>query len=93
MHGHFRQGFSNTAGGISSSAGTTEKIIGWSKSTTNLYFDPFHGELPTAKEKDAIAKLVAGTHLYAADAGASDTYAITLAPVPAAYTAGMAVLS
>lgn len=28
---------------------------------------------------------------YAADAGSTDTYAITLSPVPAAYTAGMAV--
>lgn len=32
-----------------------------------------------------------GTDLYAADAGASDAYAVTLSPVPASYTTGMTV--
>lgn len=32
-----------------------------------------------------------GSEIYAADAGANDTYAITLAPVPAAYVTGMVV--
>lgn len=32
---------------------------------------------------------IQGALNYAADAGANDTYAITLAPAPAAYTAGM----
>lgn len=35
------------------------------------------------------ASVQKGTWLYAADGGASDAYAITLAPVPAAYAAGM----
>ncbi len=33
----------------------------------------------------------AGSETYAADAGASDTYVITLSPAPAAYTAGMVI--
>lgn len=32
---------SNTAGAISSSAGTNERIIGVARTTTNLYFDPY----------------------------------------------------
>lgn len=32
---------SNTAGDISSSAGTNERIIGVARTTTNLYFDPY----------------------------------------------------
>jgi len=32
-----------------------------------------------------------GTDLYAADAGANDTYVVTLSPVPVAYTTGMTV--
>lgn len=35
------------------------------------------------------ATIQKGTWLYAADAGASDTYAVTLAPAPAAYATGM----
>lgn len=34
----------------------------------------------------------AGSYQYAADAGSNDTYAITLSPVPTAYTAGMVVV-
>lgn len=42
--------------------------------------------------KDAgvsVANLQAGTIIYAADAGVTDAYAITLSPVPAAYVTGM----
>jgi len=42
---------SNTAGGISSSAGTTSRKIGVARSTTNLYFDPVYGNLPSAPQK------------------------------------------
>lgn len=46
---------SDTAGEISESAGTNEKIIGWSKSATEVYFDPYHGELPSSGEKAAMS--------------------------------------
>ena len=45
----------NTAGAISSSAGTTSKIIGVAKSTTSIYFDPVFNSALTASEKAAIA--------------------------------------
>lgn len=46
---------SDTAGEISATAGTNEKKIGWASETTVLYFDPYHGELPTGAEKAAMA--------------------------------------
>lgn len=45
---------SDTAGEIAETAGTTEKIIGFSKSGTELYFDPYFGAFVTASEKDAL---------------------------------------
>ncbi len=40
----------------------------------------------------ALSKSVqSGSYIYAADSGASDAYAITLSPAPAAYVAGMAI--
>lgn len=44
---------SNTAGGISASAGTTERVIGIARSTTNLFFDPDFYYIPTALQKAA----------------------------------------
>lgn len=98
---------SNTAGAISASAGTTSKKIGVSRTATNLYFDPNFGSLPTAAQIAALAgnngtpsstnKFVTqtgfqnGAEVYAADAGANDTYVVTLSPVPSAYTTGMVV--
>lgn len=46
---------SDTAGEISSSAGTTERVIGIARNATNLYFDPNFSYTPTADEKDAMA--------------------------------------
>lgn len=46
---------SDTAGVIAESAGTVERIIGFSKSATQLYFDPYFGAFVTADEKDAMA--------------------------------------
>lgn len=46
---------SNTAGQISSSAGTNSLRVGEAKSSTELYFDPVSYELPTGKEKAAMA--------------------------------------
>ena len=45
---------SNTAGGISSSAGTTEVSIGSAKSTTELYFYPRLNQQITENEQDAL---------------------------------------
>lgn len=64
------------------------------------------GRVPTQAENDALAAtttpsssnlfvtqkdLQRGTELYAADAGANDTYVITLSPAPAAYVTGMKI--
>lgn len=46
---------SNTAGGLSSSPGTKEAVIGISKSTTSLYFAPRFAQQLTEDEQDAIA--------------------------------------
>lgn len=46
---------SNTAGAISSTAGTNSVFVGWALSTTILLFDPVLKTLPTQKEKDALA--------------------------------------
>ena len=48
---------SNTAGSIGSSAGTTERVIGFAKSATELYFDPYFSRHLTASEKTEIANL------------------------------------
>ena len=46
---------SDTAGEISESAGTTVRVIGWSKSATEVYFDPYHSYLLTNGEVEALA--------------------------------------
>lgn len=46
---------SNTAGGISTSAGTTPKAIGIARTATNLYFDPAFFYILTANQKAALA--------------------------------------
>ena len=46
---------SNTAGSISSSAGTTSKVIGIGKDTTSIYFDPSYNNILTSSQKDAMA--------------------------------------
>lgn len=48
---------SNTAGAISSSAGTVEKAIGRAQNTTNLYFNPNFYYVPTAIQKSFIQGL------------------------------------
>lgn len=45
----------NTAGAISSTTGTTTRIIGIARSATALYFDPNFSYIPTDNEKDAMA--------------------------------------
>lgn len=46
---------SNTAGAVSSSAGTNSKVVGVGKSSTELYFDPKYHALPTTNEKEFIS--------------------------------------
>jgi len=97
---------SNTAGGISSSAGTQEVTVGFSYSTTQLYFNPRFNQQLTEDQQDALAAtttpasgnkfitqkdLQIGAEKYAASAAGTDTYAITLSPAPAAYVNGMVV--
>lgn len=100
---------SNTAGGISPSAGTTEVTIGIGKTATELYFNPRFDQQVTEDQQDALVgnntDIVVGsgnkyvtqtgfqknTEKYAADAGGTDTYAITLSPAPISYTTGMVV--
>jgi hypothetical protein len=82
---------SNTAGAISTSAGTKEVSLGISRSTTSLLFMPRFDQQLNEDQQDAVANLVQAILPYAADSGSSDTYAITLAPAPTAYTAGMVV--
>lgn len=46
---------SNTAGAITTTAGTYSVFVGWALSTTILLFDSIGKTLPTQKEKDALA--------------------------------------
>lgn len=94
----------STGGAISSSAGTVERAIGQGADTTKLYFDPVYFYVPTATQKAALPgmsgtlsstnKYETGvsaqnlTSTFAADAGSTDDYAITVTPVPAAYATG-----
>lgn len=50
---------SNTAGGISSSAGTTEVVIGIARTTTSLYFMPRFNRTLTEAQFDLIAAITA----------------------------------
>jgi len=98
---------SNTAGDIASSAGTEEVVVGIAKSATELYFSPRFSLMLTGDQQDALAGnlgtpssadllvtqtgLQKGAEVYAADAEASDTYVITLSPVPASLYTGMVI--
>lgn len=100
---------SNTAGGFSSSAGTTEVTVGESQTTTTFLLYPRFDQQLTEDQQDALAGTSgtpSSTNLFVtakdesrnysvvafgADAGANDTYVITLSPVPTAYTNGMTI--
>lgn len=45
---------SNTAGAITTTAGTYSVFVGWALSATILLFNPIYKTLPTQKEKDAL---------------------------------------
>lgn len=98
---------SDTAGTVAESAGTVEVTLGFSKSTTEIYFVPRYDQQITEDIQDALegangtasssnvyisqTGLQRNQEVYAADAEANDTYVITLSPAPAAYVAGMVV--
>jgi len=91
---------SETAGTVEVTLGFSN-----SGSTTDLVFVPRNNQQITEDQQDALAGtsgtpsagnlyatelgIQRGVETYAADAGANDTYVITLDPVPAAYLAGM----
>lgn len=95
----------NTAGAISSTPGTTEVSVGISRSTTSLLFYPRYNQELTENQQDALlgnngtpsgtnlyvtqTGLQRNTEVFAASSAGTDTYAITLSPVPAAYVQGM----
>lgn len=43
---------SDTAGAIAESAGTTERVVGFSKSATELYFDPHFESIPSQEQQN-----------------------------------------
>lgn len=75
----------NTAGAISSSAGTVSRIIGIARTATSLYFDPFYNPSTSTSLKAGIQN---SSYVYAADSVGTDAYAITVSPTPSTYTAG-----
>lgn len=97
----------DTAGSFSSTTGTIERTVGMSQTTTTLVFTPSFDQQITEDEQDALAGNSGGpsasntfvtqkglqiqAEQYAASAAGTDTYAVTLSPVPAAYVNGMAV--
>lgn len=98
---------SNTAGAFSSSAGTNEVTLGESQTTTTFVFCPRNDQQITEDQQDALVGdsgtpsatntyvtqkgLQINAEKFAVDAAGTDTYAITLSPVPAAYVTGMTV--
>lgn len=96
---------SNTAGGVSTSAGTKEVLLGFSKTTSKLMFVPRFSQQLTEDIQDALENatgglssankvisqkaLQAGAETYGADSVGTDAYAIAPTPAVTAYSAGM----
>lgn len=81
---------SNTAGGISSSAGTNTKVVGnGGQTATKLYFNPNAFAATTLATKTAVLNQ---SYIYAASSAGTDTYVVTLSPVPTALTVGMKIV-
>lgn len=97
----------NTAGGISSSAGTTEVTVGISKSATTLYFCPRFNQQINEDIQDALGGsdgtpsnsnkyltqtgFIKATECYAASTTGNDTYVVAISPAPSALVAGMRI--
>lgn len=97
----------NTAGAVvSTTPGTTEVTVGYSTSTTTVFFAPRYNQEITEDIQDGLASTTAltasnkvvsqkdfqiGAEIYAADSVGTDAYAVTLSPVPTAYVTGMTV--
>jgi len=79
---------SNTAGGVSSSAGTNEVTVGIGKSATELYFKARFNQELTENQQDILEAIEAGNDFYGASSGGTDAYAITV-PHTVAYANGM----
>lgn len=95
---------SNTAGGISSSAGTTVVKLGYAISDTEIIFDPRFDTAPTTNEKGALPGsggtpgssnkyitqrgLQLSTEVYGASSTGNDTYTITMTPTVTSLTTG-----
>ncbi len=73
---------SNTPGAIATSAGTFRQVVGSGDASGQFLFDPYF-DLPNK------TNIQNSAFTYAADAGSTDAYAITLSPVPATYATGM----
>lgn len=98
---------SDTSGAISTTPGTITFEVGYAYSATELYYTPKFKSYVTAKQKEALAGnngtpsssntfvtqtgFQRGQEVYAASSGGTDTYSITLSPVPAALVTGMCI--
>lgn len=98
---------SDTPGALANSAGTIEVAVADVDSATQIIFDAREINTPTASEKDALVGtsgtpgsgnlyvtelgLQRSIETYAVDSVGTDTYAITLDPVPTGYVAGMTI--
>lgn len=79
---------SNTAGGVSTTPGTTEVTVGVSRSTTTLLFCPRYNQVITENQQDFLDAAVTSVEWYAATSTGNDSYAITVTPAIAAYASG-----
>lgn len=82
LTGGSRYYISGTAGALATTPGTFQRFYGFALSTT---------EISMATSSDPTTRTQSGQEVYAADAVGTDTYAITLAPAPAAYYIGMEI--
>lgn len=73
---------SGTAGAVSSTRGTFVRFVGRAVSTTSMFFDA-NNVIETMTQSM--------NQIYGASTTGNDTYVVTLAPAPAAYTNGMMV--
>ena len=78
-----------SSGTVTIGGSSTQYIIIGDGSATKIIQMGDNSGTPTGSVLMGGSVVTNGSFNYAADAGANDTYAITLSPVPTAYTAGM----